>query len=67
VLAKLGVPVCHSDIFGGHGQAWLDGLPLPQPYAGKVASLRQLAGELGAEIALLDKVLSTSRRGPAKG
>jgi len=32
-------------------------LPLPQPYAGKVASLRQLAGELGAEIALLDTVL----------
>jgi transposase len=57
VLAKLGVPVSHSDIFGVHGQAWLDGLPLPQPYAGKVASLRQLAGELGAEIALLDKVL----------
>ena len=56
VLAKPGVPVSHSDIFGVHGQAWLDGLPLPQPYAGKVASLRQLAGELGAEIALPGKV-----------
>jgi transposase len=43
VLAKLGVPVTHTDIFGVHGQAWLDELPLPQPYAGKVASLRQLA------------------------
>ena len=44
LLAKLGVPVTHSDIFGAHGQAWLDELPLPQPYAGKVASLRMLAG-----------------------
>src|SRR5215469_14754149 len=52
VLAKLGVPVTHSDIFGVHGQAWLDGLRLPQPYAGKVASLRQLNGELSGEITL---------------
>ena len=57
VLAKLGIPVTHSDIFGVHGQAWLDELPMPQPYAGKVASLRQLAGELSAEITLLDAVL----------
>ena len=46
VLAKLGIPVTYSDIFGVHGQAWLDELKLPQPYAGKVASLRQLAGRL---------------------
>ena len=58
VLAKLGVPVTHSDIFGVHGKDWLDELPLPQPYAGKVASLRQLAGALTAEITLLDKVLA---------
>ena len=57
VLAKLGVPVTHSDIFGVHGQAWLDGLRLPQPYAGKVASLRQLNGELTGEIALLEQVI----------
>jgi len=57
VLAKLGIPVTRADIFGVHGQVWLDELKLPQPYAGKVASLRQLAGELTAEIALLDKVL----------
>jgi hypothetical protein len=31
VLAEVGVPVTHSDIFGVHGQAWLDGLRLPQP------------------------------------
>jgi transposase len=57
VLAKLGIPVTCTDIFGVHGQAWLDELPMPQPYAGKVASLRQLAGTLSAEITLLDTVL----------
>jgi transposase len=57
VQAGLGVPVTHSDLFGVHGQAWLDELKLPQPYAGKVASLRQLAGGLTAEIGLLEQVL----------
>jgi transposase len=57
VLAKLGVPVTHSDLFGVHGQAWLDELKLPQPYAGKIASLRQLAGGFTAEIGLLEQVL----------
>jgi hypothetical protein len=52
VLARLGIAVTHSDIFGVHGQGWLDGLHLPQPYAGKVASLRQLNGELTGEITL---------------
>jgi transposase len=56
VLAKLGIPVTYTDIFGVHGQAWLDELPLPQPYAGKVASLRMLAGELTREIGLLELV-----------
>src|SRR6516162_11789643 len=36
VLAKLGVPVTCPDIFGVAGNSWLDGLILPQPYAGKV-------------------------------
>jgi transposase len=47
-----------SDIFGVGGSAWLDGLGLPQPYAGKVTSLRQLAGELTTEITLLSDVLA---------
>jgi transposase len=57
VLAKLGIPVTHTDIFAVHGQGWLDELPVPQPSAGTVASLRQLAGELSAEVTLLDAVL----------
>jgi transposase len=57
VLAKLGIAVTGSDIFGTSGQAWLDGLDLPQPYGGKVASLRQLNGELTGEITLLEQVI----------
>ena len=56
VLAKLGVPVTCSDIFGAAGSAWLDGLRLPQPYAGKVTSLRHLAGELTGEITMVSEV-----------
>src|SRR5207247_247407 len=40
VLAKLGIPVTCSDLFGVWGSTWLDGLALPQPYKGEVASLR---------------------------
>ena len=58
VLAKLGVPVTCSDIFGVAGSAWLDGLGLPQPYAGKVTSLRQLTAELTAEITMLSEVIA---------
>jgi transposase len=58
VLAKLGIPVTCSGIFGVWGTSWLDGLPLGQPYAGKIASLRKLAGELTAEITVLDTVLA---------
>jgi transposase len=56
VLAKLGIPVTCTDIFGTAGSAWLDGLRLPQPYAGKVTSLRHLAGELSTEIKMLSQV-----------
>src|SRR6266478_3085927 len=50
LLAKLGVPVTCTDIFGKAGLAWLDSLALPQPYAGKAASLRQIIAVLDAEI-----------------
>ena len=58
VLAKLGVPVTCTDIFGAAGSAWLDGLGLPQPYAGKVTSLRQLTGELTTEVTMLTEVIA---------
>jgi transposase len=56
VLAKLGIEVTCSDIFGAWGTRWLDELPLPQPYSWKVASLRQLIGWLTAEITVLEQV-----------
>ena len=59
VLAKLGVEVTCSDIFGRAGPAWLGELRLPQPYAGKVTSLRHLAGELGTEITMLSEVIAS--------
>ena len=59
VLAKLGVQVSCSDIFGTAGSAWLDGLRLPQPYSGKVTSLRHLAGELSTEITMLGQVIAS--------
>jgi hypothetical protein len=58
VLAKLGIPVTCSDLSGTGGSAWLDGLRLPQPYAGKVASLRELTGWLTTETGLLDAVIA---------
>src|SRR5438874_4349353 len=63
VLAKLGVPVTCTDIFGTAGSAWLDALGLPQPYAGKVTSLRQLTGELTTEITMLSEVIADLLRG----
>jgi transposase len=54
VLAKLGITVRSSDIFGRGGGIWLDQVSLPQPYAGKVASLRALIGVLDSEITRLE-------------
>jgi transposase len=60
VLAKLGIPVTCADIFGVWGSAWLDGLTLPQPYAGKVASLRKICALMAAEIAVRDAAIAGS-------
>jgi len=53
VLAKCGIAVTHSDIFGRGGGIWLDQLVLPAPYAARVASLRALMAVLDGEIARL--------------
>ena len=53
VLAQRGVRVTCTGVFGAGGSMWLDGLRLPQRYAGKMASLRQLIGWLPADISLL--------------
>jgi transposase len=59
VLAKLGVTVTCTGIFGKAGSAWPGQLRLPQPYAGKVTSLRHLAGELTTEITMLSEVIAS--------
>ena len=58
ILAKLGIPVTCADIFGAWGSTWLDGLALPQPCAGKMASLRKVCAVLADEIALLEAAIA---------
>jgi transposase len=52
VLAKCGVQVLMSDLFGVAGTTLLDGLDLPAPFAARVASLRRLMEGLDFEIDL---------------
>ena len=50
VLAKCGVQVLVSDLFGVDGTKLLDRLRLPAPYAARIASLRRLIEDLDFEI-----------------
>jgi transposase len=50
VLAKCGVTVAMSDLFGVGGTELLDGLDLPKVYAARVASLRRVIDLLDFEI-----------------
>ena len=50
VLAKCGVQVLMSDLFGLAGTQLLDRLDLPAPYAARIASLRRLIDDLDFEI-----------------
>jgi len=52
VLAKCGVQVLMSDLFGLEGNDLLDRLRLPAPYAARIASLRRLLEDLEFEIDL---------------
>ena len=52
VLAKCGVQVLMSDLFGLDGTRLLDGLDLPAPYAARIASLRRLMDSLDFEVDL---------------
>jgi transposase len=50
VLAKCGIQVLMSDLFGVAGSDLLNGLDLPKPYAARIASLRRLMSLLDFEI-----------------
>lgn len=52
VLAKCGVHVPMSDLFGLEGTALLDRLALPGPYAARIASLRRVMDAVDFEIDL---------------
>jgi transposase len=52
VLAKCGVRVLMSDLFGLEGNDLLDRLRLPAPYTARIASLRRLLEDLEFEIDL---------------
>ena len=52
VLAKCGVQVLMSDLFGVGGTALLDGLELPAPYAARICSLRRVMADLDFEVDL---------------
>jgi transposase len=50
VLAKCGVAVPMSDLFGAGGTSLLNGLDLPKPYAARIASLRRVIDLLDFEV-----------------
>jgi transposase len=54
VLAKNGVTVPMTDLFGVAGQALLDSLVLPAAYQARITSLRHLIDAYGFEIDLFD-------------
>jgi transposase len=57
VLAKCGIQVLMSDLFGVEGTALLGRLRLPAPYAARIASLRRLLDDLEFEIDLFDNLV----------
>lgn len=57
VLAKCGIQVLMTDLFGVDGTALLDRLKLPAPYAARIASLRRLLDDLEFEIDLFTNLV----------
>jgi Transposase len=57
VLAKCGVQVLMSDLFGLEGSGLLDRLDLPKPYAARIASLRRVMDTLDFEIDLFTRLV----------
>ena len=57
MLAKCGVQVLMSDLFGDEGTALLERLRAPAPYLARVGSLRRLIDELDEEIDLFDRLV----------
>lgn len=56
VLAKCGVTVVMSDLFGLKGTALLDRVKLPAPYGARVESIRRLLADVDFEIEVFTKL-----------
>jgi len=56
VLAKCGIQISMTDLFGVSGLELLDRLDLPAPYAARVGSLRRLLDDLDFEIDLFARL-----------
>jgi transposase len=63
VLAKEGVRVSMSDLFGVAGTRLLEELRLPRAYGLRVASLRELLGALDQQIAMLGREIGSALAG----
>jgi transposase len=63
VLAKQGVPVPMSDLFGVGGSRLLDRLGLDAPYAARVGSLRRIIDLLDFEIDVVSKRVAVQLSG----
>ena len=57
MLAKCGVQVLMSDLFGLAGTEFVDRLELPAPYAARIASLRRLMDDLDFEITVFAGII----------
>jgi transposase len=66
VLAKCGVQVLMSDLFGLAGSELLDRLELRAPYAARIASLRRVMDDLGFEINVFAAIIG-GRLAPEPG
>jgi transposase len=56
VLAKCGIQVIVSDLFGVEGEQLLDRVTLPGPYAARVQSLRRLIDDIDIEVDLFTRL-----------
>jgi transposase len=63
VLAKCGITVPVTDLFGQGGTSLLDTLRLPLPYSCRVDSLRRLIAAVNTEIAIADTLIAARLKG----
>jgi hypothetical protein len=62
VLAKCGIQVLMSDLFGVEGTRLLDRLELPAPYAARIGPLRRIMDGLDFEIEVFENITRPSGR-----